>query len=67
MEAYNVEIKGPKYALIGSTVNFTASLYDDGKLAPTNAQYQFTWTDNADPPHKQVSKKLNISIIADTL
>lgn len=58
MDAYNVEIVGPKSVLIGSTVNFTATLYDDGKIA-ANDDYRFSWSDDTNPKHNAVSKQSN--------
>lgn len=56
MDAYNVEIIGPKSVLIGSAINFTATLYDDGKIA-ANDDYRFIWTDDANLNHNAVSKQ----------
>lgn len=49
-----MEIKGSDSVLIGSTINFTATLYDDGKIA-ANGEYRYTWKDNGNPQHYGVS------------
>ncbi|CAD7092863.1 unnamed protein product [Hermetia illucens] len=49
---YHVEIKSTAPAVIGARINFTAELYQDGKIAPRR-QYNFRWSDSAFPKHTQ--------------
>lgn len=55
---YHVEIKSTAPAVIGARINFTAELYQDGKIAPRR-QYNFRWSDSAFPKHTQVSRLLS--------
>lgn len=58
-----MEIKNAPSALIGSVVDFTATLWDEkGKLSPTD-DYNFIWKDNAEPRHSGVSN-INMFVLS---
>ncbi|XP_055848942.1 uncharacterized protein LOC129913961 [Episyrphus balteatus] len=55
VKAFEVDIKFTGSSVSGALVNFTATLYQDGKIAK-NGNYAYNWNDNADPPHSTVFK-----------
>lgn len=53
--SYEVDIKFTGSCVAGAYVNFSATLYQEGKIAK-NGNYEYNWNDNADPPNSAVFK-----------
>ena len=59
--AFNIVLDGNGGATFGATIAFGATLMDHGNVAK-NESYKFEWRDDARPPHKGVSKHINLRL-----